>query len=80
MAEVEERQVEEVDDEEEFALPEMAPDPKHDEAEGQEIMLHNGQQMDLQRERQSDNTRMKCDPTLAALVTKCLSALQRYRR
>lgn len=33
MAEIEEHQVEEVDNEQEFTLPKVCPDPEHDEPE-----------------------------------------------
>ena len=39
MAEVERGQVEQVDDEEQFANPEPTTNPEHDEAEDQEVVL-----------------------------------------
>ena len=40
MAEVEGGQIEEVDNKEKFARPEVATDPEHDEAERQKVVLH----------------------------------------
>lgn len=39
MSEVQRNQVEEIDDEENFANPETAADPEHDEAKSQKVML-----------------------------------------
>lgn len=41
MAEVEEGQVEKVDNEENFTLPEEASDPEKDETEAEEVVLEN---------------------------------------
>lgn len=40
MAEVKGRQVEKVDDKKKFTRPEVASDPKQDEAEDKEVVLH----------------------------------------
>jgi len=81
VAEVEGCLVEEVDDQQELGQPEPTTDPEHDEAEGEEIVLRrisaSTKQLGVRVTPRACRTMMKCDPTLAAQVTKCSLAENR---
>lgn len=68
VAEVEKRQVKQVDNQEQLALPEIASDPEQNEAESQEVMLECNVST-THRSLFMRRTRIKCDPTFPALVT-----------
>lgn len=76
MAKVEQSEVEEVDDQQQLSLPEMTSHPQHDEAKCEEIVLQDWS-VGCSYRYLREHTKMKWLPTLAALVTKALSALQR---